>query len=104
MPNNKEKAPVLTIEKVKSDPNYIKYLHTMSYDEAKRAVQRDADHDFYTLPEEETIEKMARKIYELDMEIFHSAKGAWLSLLKEDKDIYRQFATQLYNNLFKEKK
>ncbi len=42
-----KRPPVLTIEQIKTTPKYSEYLKTMSYDEAKRAVQRDADWKYF---------------------------------------------------------
>ena len=41
------KPPVLTIEQVKINHKYGVYLNTMSYGKAQRAVQRDADWEYF---------------------------------------------------------
>lgn len=88
-----KKAPIIEVTTSKPD-----MLTLYEFIKMQLYSQRDADHDFYTLPELETIEKIADFI----------EKMSGILIVGTTKEVKRGIrigqATQLYRELFKEKK
>lgn len=111
-----KKAPILTDEEI--DGVYFECGElnrpSLSYlNELLVQNQRDADHDFYTLPKEETIKRIATREWakkhlcggctgtrQSGSYFSNDCKGEALKCRRID--LFIRGATQLYNKLFKE--